>query len=167
MKRRVKLYQEYQADGWGAIIVQANVEDTRLGVQEYAVEKTRRPGRRAQVGPGGQGYRGRGQDPGPEEGADAPRAGLHRPARPHRSRRDPGLRAGSLQGVRAPLPGGHGHGRSPSPAGSRSCGRRGPSNILPQDRRLPARRPRPGPDLRFAIQARPSDRRRRRRGAPG
>jgi len=39
LKRRVKLYQDYQQDGYGAIIVQANVEDTRLGVQEYAIEK--------------------------------------------------------------------------------------------------------------------------------
>lgn len=39
LKRRVKLYQDHQRDGWGAIIVQANVEDTRLGVQEYAIEK--------------------------------------------------------------------------------------------------------------------------------
>ena len=39
LKRRVKLYTENQRDGWGAIIVQANVEDTRLGVQEYAIEK--------------------------------------------------------------------------------------------------------------------------------
>jgi len=39
LKRRVKLYKDYQQDGYGAIIVQANVEDTRLGVQEYAIEK--------------------------------------------------------------------------------------------------------------------------------
>jgi hypothetical protein len=39
MKRRVKLYQDHQRDGYGAIIVQSNVEDTRLGVQEYVVEK--------------------------------------------------------------------------------------------------------------------------------
>ncbi|NIM12492.1 MAG: FMN-binding glutamate synthase family protein [Candidatus Aminicenantes bacterium] len=39
MKRRVKLYQDYQRDGYGAIIVQSNVEDTRLGVQEYVIEK--------------------------------------------------------------------------------------------------------------------------------
>ncbi len=39
LKRRVKLYKNYQQDGYGAIIVQANVEDTRLGVQEYAIEK--------------------------------------------------------------------------------------------------------------------------------
>jgi len=36
---RVKLYQEWQRDGYGAIIVQANVEDSRLGVLEYAIEK--------------------------------------------------------------------------------------------------------------------------------
>jgi glutamate synthase domain-containing protein 2 len=39
LKRRVKLYQDHQRDGYGAIIVQANVEDTRLCTQEYAIEK--------------------------------------------------------------------------------------------------------------------------------
>ena len=39
LKRRVKLYKDHQHDGYGAIIVQANIEDTRLGVQEYAIEK--------------------------------------------------------------------------------------------------------------------------------
>jgi len=39
MKRRVKLYQDHQRDGYGAVIVQANVEDTRLGVHEYVIEK--------------------------------------------------------------------------------------------------------------------------------
>ena len=39
LKRRVKLYKDYQRDGYGAIIVQANVEDTKLGVQEYAIKE--------------------------------------------------------------------------------------------------------------------------------
>ncbi|MGQ9647248.1 MAG: FMN-binding glutamate synthase family protein [Thermodesulfobacteriota bacterium] len=39
LKRRVKLYQDYQQNGYGAIIVQANIEDTRLRAQEYAIEK--------------------------------------------------------------------------------------------------------------------------------
>lgn len=39
LKKRVKLFQDFQIDGYGAIIVQANVEDTRLGVQEYALDK--------------------------------------------------------------------------------------------------------------------------------
>ncbi len=39
LKRRVSLYKNHQRDGYGAIIVQANIEDTRLGVHEYAVEK--------------------------------------------------------------------------------------------------------------------------------
>ena len=39
LKRRVKLYKDHQRDGCGAIIVQANIEDTRLGTQEYAIEK--------------------------------------------------------------------------------------------------------------------------------
>jgi len=37
LKNRVKLYKDHQHDGYGAIVVQANVEDTRLGVQEYAI----------------------------------------------------------------------------------------------------------------------------------
>jgi len=39
LKRRVKLYQDHQRNGIGAIIVQANIEDTRIGTQEYALEK--------------------------------------------------------------------------------------------------------------------------------
>ena len=39
LKRRVKLFSDNQRDGYGAIIVQANIEDTRLGTQEYAIEK--------------------------------------------------------------------------------------------------------------------------------
>jgi len=39
LKRRVKLFKDNQRDGYGAIVVQANVEDTRLGIQEYAIDK--------------------------------------------------------------------------------------------------------------------------------
>jgi glutamate synthase domain-containing protein 2 len=39
LKRRVNLYKDHQRDGYGAIIVQANIEDTRLGTQEYAIQK--------------------------------------------------------------------------------------------------------------------------------
>lgn len=39
LERRVKLYQQWQRDGYGVIVVQANVEDSRLGVLEYAVEQ--------------------------------------------------------------------------------------------------------------------------------
>lgn len=39
LKNRIKLYKDYQTDGYGTVIVQANVEDTRLGVHEYAIEK--------------------------------------------------------------------------------------------------------------------------------
>ena len=38
LERRVKVYKEWY-DGYGALLVQANVEDSRLGVPEYAVEK--------------------------------------------------------------------------------------------------------------------------------
>ena len=36
---RVKLYKQWQRDGYGTIVVQANIEDTRLGIQEYAIDK--------------------------------------------------------------------------------------------------------------------------------
>lgn len=38
LERRVKMYQDWY-EGYGTMLVQANVEDTRLGVPEYAVEK--------------------------------------------------------------------------------------------------------------------------------
>ena len=39
MERRVKLYKQWQSNGYGGIVVQANVEDFRLGVLEYAIQK--------------------------------------------------------------------------------------------------------------------------------
>jgi glutamate synthase domain-containing protein 2 len=39
METRIGLFHEWQEDGYGAVVVQANVEDTRLGVQEYVIEK--------------------------------------------------------------------------------------------------------------------------------
>jgi len=39
LEKRVKLYQQWQRNGYGAIVVQANVEDGRLGVLEYAIER--------------------------------------------------------------------------------------------------------------------------------
>jgi len=39
LRRRVELYRRWQRDGRGGIVVQANVEDTRLGVQEYALDE--------------------------------------------------------------------------------------------------------------------------------
>jgi len=39
MERRIHLFREWQEDGYGEIAVQANIEDTRLGVLEYVIEK--------------------------------------------------------------------------------------------------------------------------------
>lgn len=36
---RIKLYKDWQKAGYGAVVIQANVEDTRLGVQEFAIQK--------------------------------------------------------------------------------------------------------------------------------
>ncbi len=38
LKWRVDCYREWQRDGFGEVILQANVEDTKLGVQEYALK---------------------------------------------------------------------------------------------------------------------------------
>ena len=38
MENRINWYREWQ-DGYGTVVIQANVEDTRLGVQEYAIQK--------------------------------------------------------------------------------------------------------------------------------
>jgi glutamate synthase domain-containing protein 2 len=38
LERRVRIYKDWH-DGYGTLLVQANVEDTRLGVPEYAVGK--------------------------------------------------------------------------------------------------------------------------------
>ncbi len=39
MESRVKFFRDFQEDGYGTVVVQANVEDTRLGVQEYVINK--------------------------------------------------------------------------------------------------------------------------------
>ncbi|MCK4349934.1 MAG: FMN-binding glutamate synthase family protein, partial [Candidatus Krumholzibacteria bacterium] len=39
LESRVKPYHDWQIDGKGKVILQSNIEDTRLGVQEYAIEK--------------------------------------------------------------------------------------------------------------------------------
>jgi glutamate synthase domain-containing protein 2 len=39
LKHRVSLYKNNQREGYGAIVVQANIEDSRLGVHEYAIDK--------------------------------------------------------------------------------------------------------------------------------
>jgi glutamate synthase domain-containing protein 2 len=39
LRHRVELYKTWQRDGYGCIVVQSNVEDTRLGVFEYAINR--------------------------------------------------------------------------------------------------------------------------------
>ncbi len=39
LERRVKAFKDWQEDGYGAIVVQENVEDSRLGVLEYSIQK--------------------------------------------------------------------------------------------------------------------------------
>lgn len=37
LAKRVKLFRDWQRDGYGDVVVQANVEDSNLGVHEYAI----------------------------------------------------------------------------------------------------------------------------------
>lgn len=39
MAKRIKLYKDWQQDGYGEIVVQSNVEDTRAGVLEYVIRE--------------------------------------------------------------------------------------------------------------------------------
>lgn len=39
LERRIKNYRDWQQDGCGGIVIQANVEDSRFGVLEYAIKK--------------------------------------------------------------------------------------------------------------------------------
>ncbi|MBN2207305.1 MAG: FMN-binding glutamate synthase family protein [Candidatus Aminicenantes bacterium] len=39
MEFRIRSFTDWQDQGYGAVVVQANVEDTRLGVQEYVIDK--------------------------------------------------------------------------------------------------------------------------------
>ncbi|MFC1908180.1 FMN-binding glutamate synthase family protein [Chloroflexota bacterium] len=39
LERRIKLYKDWQQDGYGIIIVQTNIEDTKLGVDKYAISQ--------------------------------------------------------------------------------------------------------------------------------
>ncbi len=39
MEMRVKSFKDWQEGGYGEVVVQANVEDMRLGTQEYAIDK--------------------------------------------------------------------------------------------------------------------------------
>jgi len=39
MEMRVKAFKDWQEEDYGEVVVQANVEDTRLGVQEYVIDK--------------------------------------------------------------------------------------------------------------------------------
>jgi len=39
LERRINIYKKWQQNGYGDIVVQSNVEDTRFGVLEYAIRK--------------------------------------------------------------------------------------------------------------------------------
>ncbi|MFC1912090.1 FMN-binding glutamate synthase family protein [Chloroflexota bacterium] len=39
LERRVKLYEYWRQDGYGLVILQTNIEDTKLGVDKYAISK--------------------------------------------------------------------------------------------------------------------------------
>ncbi|MCK7511667.1 MAG: hypothetical protein MZV70_51545 [Desulfobacterales bacterium] len=60
MDRRVREYRRYH-EGYGDILVQMNVEDTRLGVAEYVIDKLGVETIELEMGPGRQVHRRRDQ----------------------------------------------------------------------------------------------------------
>jgi hypothetical protein len=150
LKRRVKLFTDHQRDGYGAIVVQANIEDTRLGVQEYAIEKL---GAQCVELKWGQGAKDIG---GEVKIRDLKKAQLLYErgyvVLPNPTGRHQGVRTRLLQGVRAPLARRHGNGgivRRPR----RRAAYGGREIRLPQDRRLPPGRPGARGQVRLQIQA--------------
>ena len=87
MERRVKIFKNWY-QGNGDIIVQANVEDGRLGVPEYVIEKLGVEFFELKWGQGAKNIGGEVKLPHPGAGPAAPEPGLHRAARP----RGPGHR---------------------------------------------------------------------------
>ena len=116
--------------GYGAVVVQANVEDTRLGVQEYAIEKLGVDAVELKWGQGAKDIGGevkiKSLKKGP--GTEAPR--LHRPSRSGRCRRHPGLRKGQLQGIRAAFACWEWSRKKPSWPGSPSSGKQGAKYVF-------------------------------------
>ena len=80
MDRRIETYRSYH-QGYGEILVQMNVEDTRLGVAEYVNKKHGSDYHRVKMGPGRQMYRRRSQSEHSGKSAGASEARLHRHAR--------------------------------------------------------------------------------------
>ena len=90
MERRVKLYKQWQSNGYGGIIVQANVEDFRLGVLEYAIQKLGATGVELKWGQGAKDIGGPDRGPSPALLPGPARPGPHRAPSPHRDeRREP------------------------------------------------------------------------------
>ncbi len=162
LRRRVDLYKKY-ANGSGAIVVQENVEDSRLGVLEYAVRELGVSAVELKWGQGAKDIGGEVKIESAEKAQDAQGPWLPGAAR---SRRASGRRLRqSVHGVRAAQPGRHGHpGRLPRAGGPAPRRRR--QVRVPEDGRLPADRPRTRGQVRVRSQARPADHRRCRAAAP-
>ncbi len=162
LKRRVKLYQDHQRDGYGAIIVQANVEDTRLGVQEYAIQELGVEVVELKWGQGAKNIGGEVKITDLKKAQLLYERGYVVLPESHGSPRHRGLRAGIVQGVRAPLPGRHGDRGVLCRARGRVA-QSGRQVRVPEDRSLPARRPGTGGEVLLQVQDRSAHRRRRRR----
>ncbi len=102
LRRRVETYKRWH-EGYGDLIVQLNVEDTRFGRGRVRGGQAGRRDHRDEVGPGRQVHRRRNprRRPGPRPGAEEARLPGHaRPDRPGRAGR---LRGRRPEGVRAPF----------------------------------------------------------------
>jgi len=156
MEFRVKSFTDWQDKGYGAVVVQANIEDTRLGVQEYAINKLGVEVVELKWGQGAKDIGGEVKIKSLKKAKELKRRGyivLPDPRTPTSSR--PSKRGASRSSSATP----DGHGRGGIVHGARRPAPEGRGQVhLPQDGRLPSGRPGPGGQVRLKGQARPADR---------
>jgi hypothetical protein len=131
--------QDHQRDGYGAIVLQGNIEDTRLGVQEYAIRELGVECVELKWGQGAKNIGGEVKIRSLEKAQLLYERGYIVLPDPTQQHVIEAFRA-ARSGVRAALPRRHGHGGGlrPPRRGAPGSGR---EVHLPQDRRLPPRGP--------------------------
>ncbi len=161
LKNRVRLYKDHVRDGLGAIVVQSNVEDTRLGAHEYAIEKLGVEIVELKWGQGAKDIGGEVKIKDLKKAQLLYDRGYIVLPNPHDPNVIHAFEQRRVQGVRAPLPRRHGDRGGLRDPGRGAAPRRGEVR-LPEDGRLQARGPRPRREVRVQVPARPPDRGRRR-----
>ncbi len=159
---RVKCFREWQMDDYGEVYVQANVEDTMLGVQEYAIKKLGVRSVELKWGQGAKDIGGEVKIKDLNKAQELQRRGYVVLPESLEPDRDRGLQERQLPRVRAPLARRHGEPRGlPAARGRAAQVRRQVHHA--EDRRLSPGRPGARGEICVAGRDRPADRGRSRR----